>query len=705
MTGQPTTMNARRFFFHGWFVWMLPAGLFLPPAFAATNNLPEFQNAQAIRSLPSAEAAQHHSVRLTGVITFFDGPQHYHFIQDDTAGIYFKFVDDSLAPDYPSGERVMIEGRTDKGEYAPVVIADTVTMLGAGTYPPALPVTSNQLNSGQEDSQFVEIRGIVRSVQTDQYTNQLVKIFSGGEPLTAVCRDLTAAQLERLPDSIVRVHGVCAPRFNRFSQLFENWFLAPRAEDLIVETPAPENPFAQPAQRIGSLLGFSPSGPYGHRVKVEGVVTYRPNKSKLYLQGERSGLAVETAQAGLLVPGDRIEALGFLAFGDYTPVMQDAVFRKIGTATEPSPDRITVDAALLGTNDCRLVRLEATVLDRAIHAAEPFLVLQSDGFIFHAQMDSEAKGQSFADLQNDTRVAVTGICRVEKGGNWKAGDEWRAKSFRIELRAPTDVQVLQLPPWWTLQKLLWITGILALVLFGIGAWVAALRRRVELLQQREASQRERIRIAQDIHDEIGSKLAKISYLSDAVTHELKPDDQAAGKISAIAHTSRDLLSSLDRTVWAVNPGNDSLEQLVNYLGQYAGEYFSDTPIRCQLHLPRRLPDAAVSAEVRHNVLLAFEEALSNVVKHSGATEVNVRVALEKNCFEVAITDNGRGFNYEKNSAPSAASAATALPRHGLTGLQRRLNDVGGECKINSTPGSGTVVRFTIPLNGIFHSSP
>jgi signal transduction histidine kinase len=687
-------------------IWLWLAVFFSIAATAATNTPPEFQTAQAIRSLSPADAAQQHSVKLTGIITFFNGPQHYHFIQDDTAGIYFKFMDDSLAPDYPSGQRVTIEGRTDKGEYAPVVIADTVTVLGAASFPSALPVTSDQLNSGQEDSQFVEIRGIVRSVQMDQYTNQLVKIFSGGDNLTAVFRDLTAAQMDRLPDSIVRVHGVCAPRFNRFNQLFENWFLAPRTEDLIIETPAPENPFDVPTQRIGSLLGFSLNGPFGHRVKVEGTVTYRPNKSKLYLQSESSGLLVETAQAGLLVPGDRVEAIGFLAFGDYTPVMQDAIFRKTGAVAAPAPDHITVETALLGTNDCRLVQIEATVLDRAIHGAEPFLVLQSGGFIFHAQMDSEAKGQSFSELQNETKVAVTGICRVEKGENWKAGDEWRAKSFRIELRSPSDVQVLQLPPWWTLQKLLWITGILALVVLAISAWVAALRRRVELLQHDEASQRERIRIAQDIHDEIGSKLAKISYLSDAVTHEFKGQDLFAGKISAIAHTSRDLLSSLDRTVWAVNPSNDSLEQLVNYLGQYAREYFQDTPILCQLHLPRSLPTFAVFAEARHNVLLAFEEALSNVVKHSNATEVNVRVTLSQAALEVTVEDNGRGFDPGAIAARTTVNpAATAQPRHGLTGLQRRLQDVAGKCEFNSAPGHGTVVRFNIPLAGIFNQPP
>lgn len=615
-------------------------------------------------------------------------------------------MDNANTPDLKNGELVEIKGESDKGDYAPVIIAKQITVLGQGPLPPAKPVTFEDLMSGEEDSQFVEIHDVVRCFQTDLHGNRMIKIFSSGERLTAILHDVTGAECERLPDSVVRVHGVCAPRFNRQNQLFENWFLVPRQEDLMVEKPAPEKPFDLPAQSTASLLGFHPKSTFGHRVKVEGTVTYRPNDAQLFLQDRRGGLSVGTAQPGTLHYGDRVEALGFLAFGDYTPVMEDAIFRKISAGPEPPPDPITAESALLGTNDCRLVRINATVLDRALHIPEPVLVLQSGRFIFHAQINGEETAGGFADLQNGTQVALTGICRVEKGDQWTSGDEWRAKSFRILLRSPQDVQVLRLPPWWTLRRLLWIIGILAVVLFCGSAWVAALRRRVEWLQQREALQRERIRISQDIHDEIGSKLAKISYLSDAVTRETTGQNISAAKIISIAQTSRDLLSSLDRTVWAVNPSNDSLEQLVNYLGQYATEYFQDTPIQCQLRLPRSLPAITFFAEVRHNVLLAFEEVLSNIVKHSGATRVQVCMTLNGSVLEVSVEDNGRGFPTENfSTAAAAVDNKPTAPRHGLTGLERRLTEVGGRFELKSAPGDGTSVLFIIPLKNISQTKP
>jgi len=680
--------------------FLLAAANFMSHA-AVTNNLPELTSAAAVRLLSPAQAALHYPTRLSGLITFFDATQFYRFFQDDTAGIYFNIEPSPEPPFLADGELIQIEGVTDKGEYAPTVIAKKITVLGRGEFPKAKPVSYDQLVSGQEDSQFVEIRGIVRAVRQDEAGNHLVEIVTSGERLTALIRNLPAAESERLPDSIVLVHGVCAPRFNRQNQLFDNWLLVPRPQDFIIEQPAPENPFADPAHSIGSLLKFNPTATFGHRILVQGTVSSRPDDGNLFLTDPSGDLQVLTAQPGALQPGDQLQVLGFLAFGSYTPMIQDAVFRKTGSGLPPLATPISVDAALQGTFDCHLVRMKATVLDRAVHGPEPFLVLQSGGFIFHAQFDSEADGKSFSHLHNDTLVAVTGICRVQKGENWRAGDAWRAKSFFIELRSPDDVAVLKLPPWWTLQKLLWIIGILALVVFGISAWVAALRRRVELLQQREVLQRERIRISQDIHDEIGSKLAKISYLSDAVTRETAETNISAGKIISIAHTSRDLLSSLDRTVWAVNPSNDSLEQLVNYLGQYATEYFQDTPIQCQLQLPRSLPAITFFSEVRHDVLLAFEEVLSNIVKHSGATSVQVRMTLTDAIFEVFVEDNGSGFATKKFTTHAAdTSNKLAVPRHGLTGLQRRLTNVGGRYELKSESGGGTSVRFIIPLKNI-----
>jgi PAS domain S-box-containing protein len=143
-----------------------------------------------------------------------------------------------------------------------------------------------------------------------------------------------------------------------------------------------------------------------------------------------------------------------------------------------APDAVTADDALSGRHDCRLVRIEATVLDRARHSREQFLVLQSQGNIFHAYLERTNTDNDFAQLENDSKVAITGVCLIERGNDWYYGTDWRAKSFRLLMRSPSDIAVLQQPPWWNIKRMLWALGLLCLVVFTALAWVGILRRRV-----------------------------------------------------------------------------------------------------------------------------------------------------------------------------------------------------------------------------------
>ncbi len=192
-------------------------------------------------------------------------------------------------------------------------------------------------------------------------------------------------------------------------------------------------------------MQFTPSGPYGHRVKVSGTVIYRRDEA-LYIEDQTEGLYVETQQTNSLLPGDQVEVLGFPAKGEYTPMLQDAIFRKTGSGLLPTPDPVTADEALKGAHDCRLVQIEATVLDRTRYSREQFLVLQSGGFIFNAYLERKNVGVDFAYLQNGCKVAVTGVCLIERGNDWHVGPDWRAKSFRILLRSAGDIFVLQERP-------------------------------------------------------------------------------------------------------------------------------------------------------------------------------------------------------------------------------------------------------------------
>ena len=137
--------------------------------------------------------------------------------------------------------------------------------------------------------------------------------------------------------------------------------------------------------------------------------------------------------------------------------------------------------------------------------------------------------------------------------------------------------------------------------------------------------------------------------------------------------------------------HDTLDSLANYLGKLIHELLGESGIRCRLDFPLNLPAWPVTAEVRHNLFLAFKEALHNVLKHSGASEVQISFALEPAAFSVSITDNGRGFD------PAAKSAKPYPHRNGLVNMLQRLQEIGGRCEIQSECGHGTRVDFFLPV--------
>jgi signal transduction histidine kinase len=249
--------------------------------------------------------------------------------------------------------------------------------------------------------------------------------------------------------------------------------------------------------------------------------------------------------------------------------------------------------------------------------------------------------------------------------------------------------------WWFKTFLLSaIGGGLAL---AVTFWLRHQHRlEVERLERGHEMERERTRIARDMHDEIGSKLARISFLSEIAKGEAKSSGPAEGVVDSLSRTARELLQSLDRMLWAVNPRNDSLEKLSSYLNRYAAEYFQNTPVRCRLAFPENLPSVQLSAETRHNIFLAFEEALANTLKHSASTQVSAELTCHNGTIEIAIADNGRGFIM--GTRTEAAPTRDNGEHLGLSGMRDRLRSVGGECQVQSSPGSGTTIKFVLPIS-------
>lgn len=273
----------------------------------------------------------------------------------------------------------------------------------------------------------------------------------------------------------------------------------------------------------------------------------------------------------------------------------------------------------------------------------------------------------------------------EKGGNgWIFSDMAIATSF-------DDFVVLHYWQTW------WFNTLMALaVLVAVTGTVRIVEKRkyqqrLQRIEQESALERERARIAQDLHDELGSSLTRISLLGDLVRADKDNPAQVevhAGKLSLSASQT---VRALEEIVWAVRPGSDTLQSLVDYITHFAGELFEGGPTRCRLDVPDELPSRTLPPDVRHNIFLIVKETLTNTLKHAGATEVHLQIKAAPQALEIIITDNGLGFDVGAVSADGK--------RNGLDNMRRRAQAVGGKLALTSSPGAGTRMKFSAAFPG------
>jgi signal transduction histidine kinase len=252
------------------------------------------------------------------------------------------------------------------------------------------------------------------------------------------------------------------------------------------------------------------------------------------------------------------------------------------------------------------------------------------------------------------------------------------------------VAFVLLPYFWQRWWFRAFLAALALGMVGAGVWLDTrrrMRRKMEALERQEAIEHERSRIARDIHDELGSHLTRITMLSEPARHEPDVPHPGTKDMPQIYDIARELTRTMDEIVWAVNPHHDNPEGLVSYLEQFALQFLGAAGIRCRLDLPMQLPLWPLTAETRHNLFLALKEALHNAVKHSGATEVRIALALDARALVLSVEDNGCGLDL---------AAANSIG-NGLENMRRRLQQIGGRCEIDSAPGRGVKIDFIVPI--------
>jgi signal transduction histidine kinase len=214
-----------------------------------------------------------------------------------------------------------------------------------------------------------------------------------------------------------------------------------------------------------------------------------------------------------------------------------------------------------------------------------------------------------------------------------------------------------------------------------------MQRTLERLERQHAIEKERMRIAHDIHDDLGGSLTQITFLGEMAKRDLAKPAEAAAHVNKITESARQTARALDEIVWAVHPGHDRLDHLTLYLWQFAEEFFHATPVRCRVEAPAEMPACFVPADLRHGIYLLVKEAFNNTLKHATASEVRLRFVFDHSVLAISIEDNGRGFVLD----PAGRF------HNGLDSMKRRVEEFHGQFSLASGAGKGTRLTFTIPL--------
>ncbi|MFM2082888.1 MAG: hypothetical protein RL380_1579 [Verrucomicrobiota bacterium] len=655
-------------------------------------------NAAQVRALSQTEAAQKIPVRLRGVV--IDEGSVGCVIHDGTAGIYLHGGSSAQIRPLRRRDRVEVTGITDPGGFAPIVQVTQIRKTGTGEIPLPQPATFEQLVSGRFDGQWVEVSGIIRSCEPvgDAADRTAIDLATGGERLAV--RGNTGLSTGSLVDTEVRVRAICFNQHNTSRQLVRPILHIPPGVEILVDKPAPADPYATPITAISQLLQFAPEGNYGHRLRLTGTVTFDDAGEFFWFRDGSHGLRVRTRQKSSLRPGDAIEVLGFPIRGGYTPMLEDATFRQLAITVPPAPVFLT-NIALALQHDADLVQLEATLAALRPAPEGWLLTLEWNQTRLSASLRLSKNATVPDDWRPGSRVRVTGICDVPTSDtSYIVTGVLQPQTFQLLLRTTDDLQILRAPPWLTSRKIILLaSGITLFSLIVAAVVITTARRRLHEQRQRRALAEtefsailnERNRIAREIHDTLAQGLVATSVQLELVKSELAPD--AAPSLAQHLQTAHQLvrasLQEARNSIW--NMRSQVLEDgdLGRALEGILKQLTDDTRTRATMRVTgtrRRL-----APQTENNLLRAGQEAITNATKHAVAKNITVTLDFSPQEVRLVVHDDGHGFD--------PAQPPPGEGGFGLVGLKERATQLRGTLTITSAPADGTTITLVVPAPG------
>ncbi len=451
----------------------------LPP-----QRVPQvYSTANAVHSMPPEQAALKLPVHLRAVVTYYDpyiDTRHGAlFVRDASGGVFVSVPFRPILPLH-AGDMVSITGVTDPGDYAPVVAADEVRIIGASHLPMnPLRATLTVMQSGKTDGQWVEIEGRVRSAYLAD-RNVFLEVATDGGSFTATSVREDGADYEALVDSLVLIQGNAAPQFNQQHQMVGVHIFFPSLKQVDVIEPAPDDPFDEPAVAVSQLFRYSTDPGLLHRVHVRGNVTLDWPGRTLCIMDAKNGICMQTEQPTEVPIGTLVDVVGFPVIHQFKPTLEDATFRTAGgDPVSNIPAAITGGEALSDALDGKLVQLDAELIGKDLAAENPTLMLRSGRILFPAILP-RSELDAAVRWKEGSSIHLTGICDVEVDPLSTKLSEGavRTGSMQLLLQSASDVQVVRAPSWWTPRHALAAFASVGILVFASFTWIGVLRHRV-----------------------------------------------------------------------------------------------------------------------------------------------------------------------------------------------------------------------------------
>jgi two-component system cell cycle sensor histidine kinase/response regulator CckA len=560
--------------------WRLENALFRaytkPAALAPLPPGASLGLAADVLGMSAQEAAAGRPVRLTGVVTWSHPSSTFFFITDSSGGICIQRGDSDSMVRSP-GRNVEVEGVTAMGAFAPVVVAKRFARVSEAVLPMARQVSVEHALTGVEEAQWVEMRGYLRRIHREGGWNRL-ELATATSDFTAI---LPATEdVSAMIGSVIQLRGVCAAEADDQRKLTGIRLWVPGLGYVQVEEPAPDDPFTVPLRPLASLGQFETVHSFNRRVRVAGVVLHQTPGSSLWIEESGHNLLVAARDTPTFQPGDRVEAVGFLGRQAGRIALREAVVRRTGKGEQPRPQGVEPHAPPPAGLDGRLVAIAGQLLDSVQIGRSTQFTLQAGAVIFRAALESA--GSELTGFDHGTLVRLTGVHEIEYDQNG------RPAAFILRLRSPADVVVVERPSWWTRDRILAFTGMLALGAFLFLGWNTVLRRQV----RRQTGQiREQLERETRLQGELAraGKLESLGLLAGGIAHDFNNLlTVLMGNISLIRGDSGltpESAESLEQAEKAAGRARDLTQQLLTFAKGGA-------PIRAAVSLPEIVREVA-----------------------------------------------------------------------------------------------------------------